>query len=400
MNFNYSAKDRQGSPHNGEIETPDLHSAVVVLRRRGLIVTSVSPKVTAADSFFYRFLNRVSFNEIVTLTRQLATMVGAGLTLSESVDILYEQEDNQRLKKALEEVSDSIKGGLTLAQALSRHHDIFPPLYVNLVKSGEASGKLDEVLLKMADSLEKDRAFRAKVKGAMIYPSVVITMMVAVVVIMMIFVIPKLTNLYQQSTLDLPLPTKILIATSNLFVNFWWVMLSILVIMVVALKRWVQTPKGSLVFDHLLLKFPLVGKIITNVTLTNFNRTFGLLAAAGIPLLTAINIVEDITQNKVFKNALRDSYRGVERGLSFSAQLSVLPIFPKIVSQMVRVGEETGKLDEIFYKLADYFEQESDNLVKNLTTAIEPIILVVLGIGVAFLVLSIILPIYKLTTSF
>lgn len=400
MNFIYKAKDQQGTSHSGEIEAPDLHSAVVVLRRKGLIVIAVNPKAPFASSFFSRLFNRVSFNEIVTLTRQLATMVGAGLTLSESVDILYEQGDNKRLKKALEEVSDDVKGGLTLAQSLSRHSDIFPPLYVNLVKSGEASGKLDEVLLKMADSLEKDREFRAKIKGAMIYPAVVVTMMMVVVVIMMIFVIPKLTNLYKESTLDLPLPTKILIATSNLFVNFWWVMLSIAVILIIFLKRWVQTPDGGLAFDRLMLKFPLVGKIITNVTLTNFNRTFGLLSAAGIPLLTAINIVEDITQNKVFKNALRESYLGVERGLSFSAQLSALPIFPKIVSQMVRVGEETGKLDEIFYKLSDYFEQESDNLVKNLTTAIEPAVLIVLGIGVAFLVLSIILPIYKLTTSF
>ncbi len=400
MNFIYRSKDKQGVSRNGEIEAADLHSAIAVLRGKGLVLISVSPKTPSASSFFTRFFNRVPFNEIVILTRQLATMVSAGLTLSESVDILYEQADNKKLKKALEEISDDIKGGLTLAQALSRQSDIFPLLYVNLVKSGEASGKLDEVLSKMADSLEKDREFRSKIKGAMIYPAVVTSMMVVVIIIMMVFVIPKLTGLYKESTLDLPLPTKILIATSGAFVNFWWLMLAIIVILIIVFKRWIATPAGGLEFDRMLLKFPIVGKIITNVTLTNFNRTFGLLSAAGIPLLSAINIVGDITQNKVFKNALKDSYLGVERGLNFSAQLMVLPIFPKIVSQMVRVGEETGKLDEIFYKLADYFEQESDNLVKNLTTAIEPIVLIILGIGVAFLVLSIILPIYKLTTSF
>ncbi len=400
MNFIYRSKDRQGVSHNGEIEAADLHSAVIILRGKGLVLISITPKAPQAGAFLNKLFNRVSFNQIVTLTRQLATMVSAGLTLSESMDILYEQEDNKRLKKALEEISDDVKGGLTLAQALARQSDIFSPLYINLVKSGEASGKLDEVLSKMADSLEKDREFRAKIKGAMIYPAVVMTMMLLVIIIMMVFVIPKLTGLYQESTLDLPLPTKILIATSGAFVNFWWLMLALITAAVILLKRWVATPGGSLGFDRMLLKFPILGKIITNVTLTNFNRTFGLLAAAGIPLLSAINIVGDITENKVFKNALKDSYLGVERGLNFSAQLSVLPIFPKIVSQMVRVGEETGKLDEIFYKLADYFEQESDNLVKNLTTAIEPIVLIILGIGVAFLVLSIILPIYKLTTSF
>jgi type IV pilus assembly protein PilC len=399
MNFIYKTKDLNGETHQGEIESSDQHTAVVILRRRGLIVISVTPKTTSTG-FLDKYLNRISFSEIVTLTRQLATMVGAGLVLSEAVDILEEQQVNKKLKKVLQEVSEDIKGGLTLAAALAKHKDVFPPLYINLVKAGEASGKLDEVLVKMADSLEKDREFQAKVKGAMIYPAVVMSMMVVVIIIMMIFVIPKLTSLYKDSTLELPLPTKILIATSDVFVNFWYILILLGVVGVIAYKRWVKTAEGRLAMDKVLLKVPIVGKIIINVTMTNFNRTFGLLTTAGIPLLESINIVQDLTDNTVFKNALKASYSGVERGLSFSAQLTTLNIFPRIVSQMVKVGEETGKLDEIFNKLADYFESESDHLVKNLTVAIEPIVLIVLGVGVAFLVISIILPIYKLTTSF
>ncbi|MBI4038181.1 type II secretion system F family protein [Candidatus Daviesbacteria bacterium] len=400
MNFFYKAKDKQGEEHQGVIESVDLHTAVLLLRKRGLVVISVTPKAESGDNFLARLFDRVSFSELVTMTRQLATMVSAGLTLSESVDILEEQQTNKKLKKILGEISNDIKGGFPFALSLSRHKDIFPPLYINLVKSGEASGKLDEVLLKMADSLEKDREFRARVRGALIYPIVVVSMMVAVVIIMMTFVIPKLTSLYKESTLDLPLPTKILIATSNLFINYWWVMLALLIVSIIALKRWAQTPQGRFALDRLYLRIPIVGKVITNVTLTTSTRTFGLLTAAGIPLLESINIVENVTQNSVFKQALKESYSGVERGLNFSAQLLSLPVFPKIVGQMVRVGEETGKVDEIFYKLSEYFESESDHLVKNLTVAIEPIILIVLGIGVTFLVLSIILPIYKLTTSF
>lgn len=399
-NFLYKAKDRQGQAHEGEIESADLHGAVLTLRKRGLVVISVSAKPFAGGGFLYKFLNRVSFTELVTLTRQLATMVGAGLTLSESLDILMDQQENKRLKQALSDVSDDVKGGLPLFTALSRHSDIFPSLYINLVKSGEASGKLDEVLLKMADNLEKDREFRARIKGAMIYPAVVITMMVVVIIIMLVFVIPKLTSFYSEATLELPLPTKILIAVSSFFVNFWWLVGAVLIILLIVARRWIKTPAGRLDFDSFLLKLPIVGKLTTSVTLTNFSRTFGLLTSAGIPLLTSINIVGDITDNTVFKSALKQSYGGVERGLSFSAQLLSLPVFPKLVGQMVRVGEETGKVDEIFYKLAEYFESESDHMVKNLTTAIEPIILIILGIGVAFLVLSIILPIYKLTTSF
>lgn len=399
MEFLYKAKDIQGQEHVGSIQSPDAHSAAAVIRKKGLIVISLSPKTPPVNRFLDRLINRVSFSEVVILTRQLATMVSSGLVLSEAVDILEEQQTNKTLKKALDDISQDIKGGLTLAQALSKYPDIFPHLYVNLVKAGEASGKLDSVLLQMADGLEKQREFQAKIKGAMIYPAVVLTMMVVVIIIMMLFVIPKLVTLYQQSTIELPLPTKILIATSNLFVNFWWLGLIILIGGYIGIDRWKRTPEGDLFFGKLILKIPIVGTIVTNVTLTNFNRTFGLLTAAGIPLLDSIGIVSDLTDNPVFKNALKDSYSGVEKGLPFSSLLTA-NIFPKIISQMVRVGEETGKVDEIFFKLADYFESESDHMVKNLTVAIEPIVLIILGIGVAFLVISIILPIYKLTTSF
>ncbi len=399
MEFTYKAKDIKGEDHVGSVQSPDAHSAVVIIRKQGLIIVSLNPKNPPASGLLGRFLNRVSFSDLVVITRQLATMVSSGLVLSEAIDILEEQQTNKTLKRALVEISQNIKGGLTLAQALSRFPDVFPHLYVNLVKAGEASGKLDSVLLQMADGLEKDREFRAKIRGAMIYPIVVVSMMIVVIIIMMVFVIPKLVTLYSQSTMQLPLPTKILIATSNLFIHFWWLGIIILIGIFVSLDRWKRTPEGNFFLGKLILKIPIVGKIVIFVTLTNFNRTFGLLTSAGIPLLDSIGIVSDLTDNPVFKNALKDAYSGVEKGLPFSSLLTA-KIFPKIVSQMIKVGEETGKVDEIFFKLAEYFESESDHMVKNLTVAIEPIILIILGVGVAFLVLSIILPIYQLTTSF
>lgn len=399
MEFNYRAKDLQGNDHVGSIQSADLHAATVIIRKKGLIVISLEPKNRPVNGFLGRFVNRVSFSELVIITRQLATMVSSGLVLSSAIDILEEQESNQVLKRVLGDISRDIKGGLTLAQALSKHPNIFSHLFINLVKSGETSGKLDSVLLQMADGLEKDREFKSKIRGAMIYPLVVMTMMVVVMIIMMVFVIPKLVTFYTQSTIELPLPTKILIGMSNLFTNFWWLGILLLVGGYLGFRKWKHTPEGNLFFSKLILKIPIVGKIVTTVTLTNFNRTFGLLIASGIPLLDAIGIVTDLTDNLVFKNALKDAYSGVEKGLPFSSLLTA-NIFPKIVSQMIKVGEETGKVDEIFFKLAQYFESESDHLVKNLTVAIEPIVLIILGIGVAFLVISIILPIYKLTTSF
>lgn len=399
MEFLYKAKDVEGNSHSGSVESPDLHSAAAVIRKQNLIIISLNPKKSSADSFLGRLLNRVNFSELVIITRQLATMVSSGLVLSEAVDILEEQQTNKTLKKVLSEVSSDIKGGLTLAQALGKYPNIFPHLYVNLVKSGEASGKLDSVLLQMADGLEKDREFKAKIKGALIYPAVVLTMMIVVIFIMMVFVIPKLVSLYSQSTLDLPLPTKLLIGFSDLFTRFWWIGVVVVISLTLGLRKWKKTQEGNLILSKIILKIPIAGKIVTNVTLTNFNRTFGLLTSAGIPLLDSIGIVTDLTDNLVFKNALKDAYKGVEKGLPFSSLLAG-NVFPKIVSQMIKVGEETGKVDEIFVKLAEYFESESDHMVKNLTVAIEPIVLIILGIGVAFLVISIILPIYKLTTSF
>lgn len=398
--FQYKIKDQNGKSVTGEIDSIDLHSAVTSLRRKGMIIISVSPKTESSLGFLDKILNRVSFNDLVIMTRQLATMVGAGLTLSEAVDILQEQQNSNKLKSVLFDLSNDIKGGLSLFQALSKHRDVFPPLYINLVKSGEASGKLDTVLIRMSDSLEKEREFKARIKGAMIYPAIVVSIMGAVMVIMITFVIPKLTALYKESTMELPLPTKILIGISDFFVSFWWLVILVTIGAVIGFRQWKQTPRGGFIIDQIMLKIPLVNKIVINVTLANFSRTFGLLVAAGIPLLEGISIVENVTDNLVFKIALRSSYKGVEKGLSFSAQLLALPVFPKIVGQMIKVGEETGKVDEIFYKLSDYFESESDHLVKNLTVAIEPIILIILGLGVAFLVISIILPIYKLTTSF
>ena len=397
--FIYKGKDSNGVAHTGTIQSPDLHSAAIILRKKGLIVISVNAKNDVSAPIIGNFLNRVSFTELVICTRQLATMVSSGLVLSEAIDILVEQQSNKTFKAALEEVSSDIKGGLTLAQALSKFPRIFPHLYVNLVKSGETSGKLDEVLLQMADGLEKDREFQARIRGALIYPVVVIGMMIAVIIIMMVFVIPKLVALYSQSTIELPLPTKILIFTSNLFVNFWWAIILVIVGIAIGITRWNKTPEGRYFIGKTLLKTPLIGVIISNVTLTNFNLTFGLLTTAGIPLLESIGIVSDLTDNPVYKNSLKQAYNGVEKGLPFSSLLDP-QVFPKIVSQMIKVGEETGKVDVIFFKLSEYFESEADHLVKNLTVAIEPIILVVLGVGVAFLVISIILPIYKLTTSF
>lgn len=397
--FTYRARDLQGVDHKGTIDTVDGSRAARILIKKGLVVTSITEN-KAATPLFAQFFNRVSFEELVIATRQLATMIDSGLVLSESIDILVSQQVNPNFKKVLEVVSRDLKSGLDLASALRKHPNVFPPLYCSLVKAGEQAGNLDVILNEMANNLERDREFKSRVRGAMIYPIMIILMMVVVTGIMMFFVVPRLTSLYTQSEIDLPLPTKILIGSSSFFINYWWGMLAVFIIGAIVFRKWVTTSEGRYNFDAFLLKVPLVGRVIRGAALTNFTRTFGLLTTAGVPILDSITIVAEVIGNTVYRKALLETRMGVERGLTMSAQLQMVGVFPAIVYQMYRVGEETGKIDKVSFKMADYFESEADHLVKNLTVIIEPVILVVLGVGVAFLVLSIILPIYKLTTSF
>lgn len=398
--FSYNAKDRQGAYHKGSIETADDHQAAVLLSERGLFVISIKIQNQKQERIWDKFLNRVSFSDIVVMTRQLSTMVESGLVLSEALDILVDQQMNKKFKEVLESVSRDVRSGLDLASSFRKHPDIFSPLYCNLVKAGESAGKLDIVLTQMATNLEKDREFRSRVRGAMIYPIIVITMMGIVMSIMMIFVIPRLTSLYTQSNIDLPLPTKILITVSDFFTHFWWLMILAFFGVGFLFKKWINLPAGKYQYDGILLRIPVVSKIVKGTNLTNFTRTFGLLTAAGIPILESLTLVSEVIGNEVYKRALQESLRAVERGLTLSAELESSGVFPKLVPQMFRVGEETGKVDQVSFKMAEYFETETDHIVKNLTVIIEPVILVVLGLGVAFLVLAIILPIYKLTTSF
>ncbi len=397
--FLYNAKDLSGEYHKGEVESGDPSQAANLLRRKKLIVISLKEKGDDSGSILGKIVNRVSFSDVVIMTRQLATMIEAGLVLSEALDILEEQQENPYFKKVLHAVAADVKNGLDFASALEKYPDVFPGLYGKLIRAGQASGKLDTILLDLATNLEKQRDFQGKVKGAMMYPVIVVTMMVGVMLIMVFFVMPKLMGLYSESGLDLPLPTKIMMFFANAMVAYWWAMLGAVVVGVVSIQKYINTPSGRSFLDRLTLKTPVLGRISTMVILTNFTRTLGLLISSGIPILDAIKIVSDITNNSVYKANLDLAHKGVERGLTFSSQLLGMKIFPRIVGQMVKTGEETGKLDDVMFRLATYFETETDNSLKNVTTLIEPIILVVLGLGVAGLVISVIMPIYQLTTN-
>lgn len=287
-----------------------------------------------------------------------------------------------------------------MAMALEKQRGVFSPVYISLVKAGESAGVLDNILTRLAVNLEKNKAFSNKVKGAMIYPAIVVGAMIVVGFIMMIFVIPKLMQMYQTFNAELPLPTKILISSSTGMKNNAILVFGILAVVVTGFSMWVKTADGRRRLELFIFKVPIIGKLQKQVIMTEFTRTIGLLVGAGISIIDALKISADSVGNSVYQKALLFAASSVEKGLPLAVPIAQNPYFPPILAQMISVGEETGKVDEVLAKLSLYFEAESEQGVAALTAAIEPLIMIVLGIGVGFLVIAVILPIYNLTSAF
>lgn len=398
--FAYKAKDKTGKTIKGLVEAGDEKQAVSILRERGLVVISLTPAgQNILKDISNKILKRITLGDVATFTRQLSTMITAGLTVNEALTVLKAQSA-PAMAQVIDEVIRSVEGGLSLADSLAKHPKVFSKVYVALVKAGETAGVLDEVLARLAENLEKQREFRGKVKGAMIYPAIIIIGMVAVAGIMMIFVIPRLLSLYEEFQAELPTPTKVLISVSKFMVSYWWMMIVLLVGVVYFLRTFSKTAYGKRKIDELILRIPIIGNLQKQIILTEMSRTLGLLVGAGISIIDALNVTSEALGNQIYEEELKGASKQVEKGLSLGSILAASEEFPPVVTQMILVGEETGKLDEVLTKLSRYFESESEQMVKALTTAIEPLIMIVLGLGVGFLIIAVILPIYNLTTQF
>lgn len=398
--FSYRAKDGNGRYHAGIVEARDNKEASRLLREKNLFIISVSISNTDIFSSLGDRFKRISFNDIVNFTRQLATMVTAGLTLSESLSILRMQVKNPVLLSVVVRIQEDVQGGKSLADSIEKYPQYFHPIYRALVRAGEASGKLDEVLNRLSENLEKSRDFRSKTRGAFIYPAVVMIGMLIVMFIMMTFVVPKLTSIYQDFGVSLPTPTLILISISTFLSNFWYLAIGAVILGIYLFRKWKASSSGQRVWDKMLLSLPIIGNLIKEATLVEMTRTLAILIGAGIPILEAISISQGAVSNVLYKDSLRKIESKVEKGFSLGNLFSDDPLFPPILGMMVAVGEQTGKMDESLLKLSKYFETETENAVKALTTLIEPLIMVILGLGVGFLVLAVLMPIYSLTSAF
>lgn len=398
MKLLYKATSKDGKIVQGLIDGKDIKEAVNYLRSKGLLPIRVTEQKEKTTDKLFPFFNNTR-KELVFFTEQLSSMLVSGLTLLQSMNILRDQVRNPVMHNVVQGVIADIEEGRSFSLAISKFPEVFPPFYVASVRAGEQAGLLDKVLLRLASNLEKQEKLKGTIRSALMYPIIIIIGMIGVMGVMMVFVVPHLSTLYSSLNIPLPLSTKIIVGLSNLTIAFWPFMLGGIFLLIVMYRSWHKSESGKLLIDTWILKLPVFGKLIRESLLTEFTRTLGLLIGSGTPVVEALRQSSDAAENVLYKNAIIGVANRVEKGISVGDSMFSYNVFPSILVQMVKIGEQTGKLDESLLKVSEYFERELDQSVKNLTTAMEPLILIILGAGVAFLIISVITPIYNLTSS-
>lgn len=398
--YDYKAKDQKGSTVTGAVEASSEMVAADLLKERDLIVLALSErKRKTLFQSSLGFLHRVPRKEIVVFSRQLAVMISATVPIVKALRILTKQTENITFKIVISEVADEVDGGAKLSDALARYPQVFDDFFSHMIKTGETTGKLDETLNYLADQKEKDYDLTSKIKGAMIYPIFILAGLFVVGAVMMIFVIPKLTAVLEEAGAELPFSTRMLIGTSNFMQHYWWMIILFIVAAVVLYRLIQRTEAGKVRIDMIKLRIPVFGNLFKKIYLTRFARSFSNLIASGVPLARSLEIVADVIGNSIFRDLTLKTIKEVEDGNSISTVFSRSKIIPIMLPQMLTVGEQTGRIDKILNKLADFYAKEVENLVANLVSLIEPMIIALLGAAVAVLVVSILLPLYSLSTA-
>jgi len=399
--FVWEGRTAQGRIVKGDtLEAPNLEAAMARLREQRIrpIANKVREKGAGLDKELSipGFGPTVSTKELAVATRQLATMIDAGLPIVQCLEILGEQSENKLLRTTITSIRRDVEGGCTLADALRKHPKIFDDLYVNMVEAGEAGGILNTILNRVALFIEKASRLKKKVKGAMIYPVSIVLVAIVVVAVLMIFVIPVFADLYGSMGQALPAPTQICINISNFFVAYWWLMLLTAIGFVMAIKFYYKTPQGNMKIDGLLLRMPVIGDLLRKAAVARFSQNMALLLSSGVPILDGLAITGKTAGNKVVEKAIMESRLSISKGNTVAEPLRESKIFPPLVCQMVAVGESTGGLDGMLRKVAELYEEEVDDAVNNLTAMMEPAIMVVLGVILGGLVVAMYLPIFQM----
>ena len=397
--FRYKVSDPENNTKVGVIQAASAEVAAEILADENLTILSLTEEKISFFERSLKFLAKVKAKDLVVFSRQLSVIISASIPLVPGLKILINQAENPVLRTIISEVADDVEGGAKLSAALARHPEVFSEFFINLVKSGETSGKLYEVLNYLADQQEKDYDLSSKIRGAMIYPAFIVGGLVIVGSLMMIFVIPQLTAVLTESGVALPISTKILISVSGFLSKFWWLLLVLVIILVSAWRSFIKTPKGKAIWDDFILRLPIFGSLYQKIILVRFARSLHTLVTGGVPLTRSLAIVSEVVSNEVFRQLIKETTTQVEDGNPIATAFLASKRVPPMVSQMLNLGEKTGRLDDILDKLANFYTREVNNLVANLVTLMEPLVMVIMGVAVGILVAAIILPMYNLASS-
>jgi type IV pilus assembly protein PilC len=395
--FIWKGRTPTGGLTSGELTADNQSKVIEALRKRNIIVTSVKEKPREIKIPFLSG-GKVRVKDLAIFTRQFSTMISAGLPLMQCLDIQSQQIEKEGFRKIVKLVMTDIEGGSTLADALRRHPATFSALYTNMVDAGEKGGILDNILARLATYLEKAEALNRKIKGAMIYPTIVISVAIIASAVLMIFVIPVFAAMFKEMNATLPLPTRITIMVSNALKSSILVIIAVIVAIVILIRVYYKTDNGQKVIDTLLLKMWIMGPLLQKSSISRFARTLGTLLASGVAILDALEITAKTAGNRVVQDAVMEARKSIGGGETISAPLRTMKVFPPMVTSMIAVGEATGGLDEMLTKIADFYDAEVDAAVENLTAALEPVIIVFLGIFIGGLVISMYLPIFSMAS--
>lgn len=394
-NYKYSAKDKSGQTFNGIIEGSTQAEVENALHKKGLIIVSL--KETLFHSKNKGMSKRVPLDDLVVFSRQLATMIDSGITLIAALEILKEQMDNKSLSAIIARIYQDVEGGESFCDSVAKHPRVFSAFFINMIKAGEASGMLDEVLERLALYLEKTASLRRKVVSSLTYPAVIITMAVLITGVLMIKVVPTFKNIFETLGGKLPLATSILISASDMLRSYFVFLLSAFFGAIFVLKRYIGTPRGRYNFDKILLRLPVFGDLFMKVAVAKFSRTFSTLIKSGVPILNALEIVARTSGNKIVEEAVDNSRQAVRQGEPINQPLGRSKVFPPMVVRMIGVGEQAGELEKMVRKIADFYEEQVDAAVNGLTSIIEPLVIAFLGIVIGGIVFALFMPIFKIS---
>ena len=397
--YKWEGKAAKGAIKKGEMEAPSEAAIRIHLRQQNIIPTKIESKRKEINISLPFLKKKVQQRSVAVFTRQLATMIDAGLPLVQSLEVLSSQQDNKVFKDIIRVIREDVEGGSTFAGALKKHPTAFNELYTNLVVAGEEGGILDTILNRLAAYIEKAEALKKKVKSALIYPATIVTVAVAVVMILMLFVIPVFETMFQSAGQSLPLPTVIVLTMSKMIKKYIVIFIPVLILLFYLFKRYYKTDNGKAVVDRLLLKSPVFGPLFRKIAVARFSRTLGTLVSSGVPILDGLTIVSRTAGNRAIEIAIMNARASIREGETIAEPLGRSSLFPPMVIQMIAVGESTGALDTMLSKIAEFYEDEVDVAVSNLTSLLEPLLMIFLGVVIGGVVIAMYLPIFNMASA-